>query len=73
MAQPEKSFEYKGHHVEIDVTSIGKKFGWWYSIDGEETHKLDESGCRTEELAIQEAAHDARNRIDRRSAAPAVQ
>lgn len=66
MPKSEKSFEYEGHQVEIDVVSIGKRFGWWYTIDGGEMHKLDESGCQSEEAAIAEAASDARIRINKR-------
>ena len=59
------SFEHKGHQVEILVTGVGKKFHWSYRIDGAEPVPLDESGARTHDLAVLEAAQAAKARIDR--------
>lgn len=65
MAQPEKSFEYKGYQVEIDTFSVSKKVGWQYTIDGKGPYTMGDSACVTEDRAISEAWFDARNRIEK--------
>ena len=65
MAEPERSFEYKGHFVEIGTTEIGKKWRWWYTIDSGQLVEPPEFGLGTEPQALLEAWHHSRSRIDK--------
>ena len=64
MAEPEKQFEYKGHNVNISTIERKGRWSWSYTIDGIDYHAMQDRPIPSEGMAILEAAHDARYRID---------
>lgn len=66
MNEPQKKFRYKGHQVDIDLTTVGDRWHWSYQIDGSSPFELSDAGESSQERALLYAWTDARSRIDNR-------
>lgn len=64
MQQPQPSFDYKGHHVEVSITQVADRWHWSYRIDDSSPYELNDTAESSHARALQYAWDDARHRID---------
>lgn len=64
MQEPQLSFGYKGHHVEVSITQISDRWHWSYRIDDSSPYELNDTAESTHARALQYASDDAKHRID---------
>lgn len=57
--------EYKGRKIEIEVHPLGRRWGWSFSIEGHDVHRLEEAPAAYEHVAVDEAYEAACAMIDR--------
>lgn len=64
MQEPQMSFDYNGHHVQVAITQISDRWHWSYRIDDSSPYELNDTAESSHARALQYASDDARHRID---------
>jgi hypothetical protein len=47
--------QYKGREIVIEVHPLGRRWGWSFTIDGHDSHRLEEAPAEFESTAVEDA------------------